>query len=506
MPIPVKFPGVFVQENSSGNVAIAGVATSITAFVGRTVMGPLAPTHCYGFADFERNFGRQAAGYPLGDAVVDFFQNGGSDAIVVRVFKAPAGSADGVARAEGGGLTLVAATPGAWADGRLLMSIDATPASVDLFNLTLTYEPPDGGQIVERFQNVSIKGEAGPHRLDRVLETQSQFARLPGDLLPTTTPTAVTDIAFAGGADSAALTAADLAGDPELHTGIYALDDVDLFNLMCIPPDPADADYGDLEPLYQAAALYCLKRRAMLILDPPKAWSDHARQGRFDQIQPTDLGIGGPELEARNCAVYFPRIRKLDPSTGQIEIFPASGTIAGIFTATDMTRGVWKAPAGITAGIGGIDGLELDINDAQNGQLNLVGINCLRNFPVVGPVVWGARTLRGADVLSDDYKYIPVRRLTLYIEESLYRGTKFAVFEPNDEALWSQLRLSIGAFMDGLYRQGAFYGYTVACDRTTTTQADIDRGVVNVVVGFAPEKPAEFIVLQIQQQAGQTAS
>jgi phage tail sheath protein FI len=171
-----------------------------------------------------------------------------------------------------------------------------------------------------------------------------------------------------------------------------------------------------------------------------------------------------------------------------------------------MTRGVWKAPAGITAGIGGIDGLELDINDAQNGQLNPVGINCLRNFPVVGPVVWGARTLRGADVLSDDYKYIPVRRLTLYIEESLYRGTKFAVFEPNDEALWSQLRLSIGAFMDGLYRQGAFYGYTVACDRTTTTQADIDRGVVNVVVGFAPEKPAEFIVLQIQQQAGQTAS
>jgi phage tail sheath protein FI len=275
---------------------------------------------------------------------------------------------------------------------------------------------------------------------------------------------------------------------------------------MCIPPDPADADYGDLEPLYQAAALYCLKRRAMLILDPPKAWSDHARQGRFDQIQPTDLGTGGPELEARNCAVYFPRIRKLDPSTGQIEIFPASGTIAGIFTATDMTRGVWKAPAGITAGIGGIDGLELDINDAQNGQLNPVGINCLRNFPVVGPVVWGARTLRGADVLSDDYKYIPVRRLTLYIEESLYRGTKFAVFEPNDEALWSQLRLSIGAFMDGLYRQGAFYGYTVACDRTTTTQADIDRGVVNVVVGFAPEKPAEFIVLQIQQQAGQTAS
>jgi uncharacterized protein len=508
MPTPVKYPGVSVQENPSGNVAIVaivGVATSITAFVGRTVMGPLAPMHCYSFADFERNFGGQAAGYPLGDAVVDFFRNGGSDAIVVRVFKAPAGSADGVARAEGGGLTLVAATPGAWANSRLLMSIDATPASVDLFNLTLTYEPPDGGQIVERFQNVSIKGEAGPQRLDRVLETQSQLARLPGDLLPTTTPAAVTDIAFAGGADSAALTAADLAGDPELHTGIYALDDVDLFNLMCIPPDPADADYGELEPLYQAAALYCLKRRAMLILDPPKAWSDRARQDRFDQIQPADLGIGGPQMEARNCAVYFPRIRKLDPSTGQIETFPPCGAIAGIFAATDNSRSVWKAPAGISAGIGGINGLELDLNEAQNGQLNPVGINCLRNFPVVGPVVWGARTLRGADILSDDYKYIPVRRLTLYIEESLYRGTKFAVFEPNDEALWSKLREAIGAFMTGLFQQGAFHDRFVKCDGETTTQDDIDRGIVNVIVGFAPERPAEFVVLQIQLQAGQPA-
>jgi phage tail sheath protein FI len=505
MPIPVKFPGVFVQENSSGNVAIAGVATSITAFVGRTAMGPLAPAHCYGLADFVRNFGGQAAGYPLGDAVVDFFQNGGSHAIIVRVFKAPAGAGDGLARANGGGLTLVAATPGAWADGRLLMSIDATPASVDLFNLTLTYEPPDGGQIVERFQNVSIKGEAGPHRLDLVLETQSQLARLPGDLLPTTTPAAVTDIAFAGGADSAALTAADLTGDPELHTGIYALDDVDLFNLMCIPPDPADADYGDLEPLYQAAALYCLKRRAMLILDPPKAWSDHARQGRFDQIQPTDLGIGGPELEARNCAVYFPRIRKLDPSTGQIETFPPCGAIAGIYAATDNLRGVWKAPAGITAGIAGIAALELNLNDEQNGQLNPVGINCLRNFPVVGPVVWGARTLRGVDILADDYKYVPVRRLALYLEESLYRGTKFAVFEPNDQVLWSKLRQTIDAFMTDLFRQGAFFGHFVNCDQSTTTPADIERGVVNVVVGFAPVKPAEFIVLQIQQQAGQTA-
>jgi uncharacterized protein len=505
MPIPVRFPGVSVRENPVSNDAITGVETSATAFVGRTVMGPLAPTHCYSFADFARSFGGPAAGYPLSNAVGDFFGNGGSHAIIVRVFKAPAGTADGLARAQGGGLTLVAATPGAWANRRLSMSIEATAASVDVFDLTLTYNTSDGGQTVERFRNLVINGDTAPNRVDRVLGTQSQFARVPSDRLPTEPPTAVTDIAFAGGADSAVLSAADLTGDPERHTGVYALDNVDLFNLMCIPPDPADADYSDLEALYQAAALYCLKRRAMLILDPPKAWSDHARQGRFDQIQPTDLGIAGAQLEARNCAVYFPRIGKLDPGTGQLETFPACGAIAGIYAATDNLRGVWKAPAGITAAISGLAALELNLNDAQNGQLNPLGINCLRSFPIMGPVVWGARTLRGADLLSDDYKYVPVRRLALYIEESLYRGTKFAVFEPNDQVLWSKLRLSIGAFMDGLYRQGAFFGHFVNCDQSTTTPADIERGVVNVVVGFAPERPAEFVVLQIQQQAGQTA-
>ena len=244
----------------------------------------------------------------------------------------------------------------------------------------------------------------------------------------------------------------------------------------------------------------------MLIVDPPKAWSNLAAQGRFDQMQPADLGIDGPQLEARNCAVYFPGIKQLDPDTGQTEIFPACGAVAGIFAASDSAHGVWKAAAGITAVIAGIDGLEFNLTDVQNGALNPLGINCLRNFPGIGPVLWGARTLRGADMLADDYKYIQVRRLALFIEESLYRGTVFAAFEPNDEALWSQLRLSINAFMADLVRQSAFYGYRVTCDTTTTTPADVARGVVNILVAFAPVMPAEYIVLQIQQQAGQTAS
>jgi phage tail sheath protein FI len=307
--------------------------------------------------------------------------------------------------------------------------------------------------------------------------------------------------AAAGG--SAGLGAADLLGDPSQHTGMYALDHVDLFNLLCIPPDPADAAFDDLRPLYQAAAVYCQKRRAMLILDPPAAWRGHALQGRFDQIQPSDLGITGSELAARNCAVYFPRIKKRDPQTGQIGIFPACGAVAGIFAATDSSGGVWKAPAGTTASIRGITGLEFDLTDRQSGELNALGINCLRSFPAVGPVVFGARTLRGADQFSDDYKFVPVRRLALFLEESILSGTKFAVFEPNDEPLWSQLRLSIGAFMAGLARQEAFHGFFVKCDRTTMTPDDIDRGIVNVQIGFAPLRPAEFVVLRIQLLAAQ---
>ena len=353
-----------------------------------------------------------------------------------------------------------------------------------------------------------------------MLAAQSQFATMSVDPhtnlpdLPAATPksTFVQDasgklvdqpVAFTGGVDSAVLTADDLLGSADARTGIHALDGVDLFNLLCIP-DQAEMDYPGV---YPNAALYCLKRRAMLIVDPPKAWSDLAGKGHIDQIRPDDLAINSPQLEARNCAVYFPRIEKIDQETGgSAEVFAACGAIAGIYATTDLDRGVWKAPAGVSAGIGGIVGLELNLTDAQNDMLNPLGINCLRSFPVYGPVVWGARTLRGADVLTDDYKYVPVRRLALYIEESLYRGTTFAVFEPNDETLWSRLRLGIAAFMENLERQGAFYGFQVTCDRTTTTPDDIQRGIVNILVAFAPVKPAEFIILQIQQQAGQTSS
>jgi phage tail sheath protein FI len=222
------------------------------------------------------------------------------------------------------------------------------------------------------------------------------------------------------------------------------------------------------------------------------------------------LGLSGPW--ARNAALYFPRVLESDLlRKGQVDTFVPCGIVAGVMARTDSERGVWKAPAGLDAGLVGIQGLQYNLSDAENGQLNPLGVNCLRSFGVLGRVAWGARTLRGADQFGDEYKYVPVRRLALYIEESLYRGTKWVVFEPNDEPLWAQIRLNIGAFMHNLFRQGAFEGstpkdaYFVKCDHETTTQNDIDLGIVNIVVGFAPLKPAEFVIIQIQQIAGQIA-
>jgi hypothetical protein len=220
----------------------------------------------------------------------------------------------------------------------------------------------------------------------------------------------------------------------------------------------------------------------------------------------------GLTVKGPNAAAYFPRIRASDPLDDfKPRLFAPSGVMAGVLARTDSERGVWKAPAGTGEPISGVQGLDYKLTDDENGVLNPLGLNCLRTLPIYGTVPWGARTLDGADVAASQWKYISVRRLALMIEESLYRGTQWAVFEPNDEPLWAQLRLNITAFMQGLFRQGAFQGttpvqaYLVKCDNTTTVQADIDRGIVNILVGFAPLKPAEFVFIKLQQLAGQTS-
>jgi phage tail sheath protein FI len=208
-------------------------------------------------------------------------------------------------------------------------------------------------------------------------------------------------------------------------------------------------------------------------------------------------------------AVYLPWLKMLDPNglSSEPVLVPPSGYVAGIYARSDAQRGAWRAPAGTSLGLGGAVGLAVDLTDVEQGNLNPKNINVIRNFTGSGIVVWGSRTISS----DAEYNYVPVRRMAIFLRVSIYRGIQWAVFEPNDEPLWGQLRLNIRSFMTTLFRRGAFQGVTasdaffVKCDSETTTQADIDAGVVNVLVGFAPLKPAEYVVVRISQRTGQTA-
>jgi phage tail sheath protein FI len=291
-------------------------------------------------------------------------------------------------------------------------------------------------------------------------------------------------------------------------TGLYALDNVDLFNILCLPVATRAGKAVKLTDIQVSAIIaeattYCANHRAMLIVDIPPDVSDLPSM----QIWMTQ----NDTLRHRNLATYFPRVRIADPLNGSRprDVGPC-GTVAGLWAATDVARGVWKAPAGVDTQLRGVSQLVYNLVDRENGVLNPLGINCLRNFPIYGNVSWGARTLFGADVQASEWKYVPIRRLALFLEESLFRGTKWVVFEPNDEPLWAQIRMNVTSFMHDLFRQGAFQGqspeqaYLVKCDSEINTQYEIDRGIVNILVGFAPLKPAEFVIIQIQQLAGQT--
>jgi hypothetical protein len=295
-------------------------------------------------------------------------------------------------------------------------------------------------------------------------------------------------------------------GDPPQlgdYTDAFTLIDkqVDIFNLMILPEDlgtsPAPVP---LNQVYGPASVFCQQRRAFLIMDAPSDWK--TAQDATTKVAAARIGV-----VKDHSAIYFPRV--VIPSGRKTKTLGASGAMAGLYARIDGTRGVWKAPAGVEADIRGIIGLSLLFSDAEHGAINPRGVNVLRAFPN-GLVSFGARTNDGDDDFASEYKYIPIRRLALYIEESLYRGLKWVVFEPNDEPLYSQIRLNVGVFMQDLFRRGAFQGqkpsdaYFVKCDTETTTQSDRNLGIVNIIVGFAPLKPAEFVILYLQQMAGQT--
>ncbi|CAN5631973.1 phage tail sheath subtilisin-like domain-containing protein [soil metagenome] len=525
MPVTPTYPGVYIEEVPSAVRTITGVSTSVTGFIGRTRRGPVNRARViHSFGEFERVFGTMWGQSALGYAVQHYFLNGGATAVIVRVH----GGATPATIALGDGVTVAAADPGDWGN-QLRARVDhdtiTDPADGTLFNLHVT-DLATG--TTERHRNLSTLA-ASPRFATQVLADESALVRMTA--LPAQPP--VTSAPAAGASefedgpagelsnalagttgtdDSGALADSAILGSAvPPKTGLNAFDEVEDLNLLCIPPfDSAGFAGNATSQVLNAALAYVRLRRALLIVDPPAAWNDVADP--TSAANGVDSAAFGLARDA-NAAVYFPRIRCPDPlQQGRLATFAPAGAVAGVIARTDAQRGVWKAPAGIEASLIGVNELAVSLTDMEQGLLNPQGINCLRALPGAGRVVWGARTMRGSDRLADQWKYLPVRRTALFIEESLYRGTQWVVFEPNDEPLWSQIRLNVGSFMHNLFRQGAFQGttpreaYLVKCDAETTTQNDINLGIVNILVGFAPLKPAEFVIIRIQQLAGQVAA
>ncbi|GHH78872.1 hypothetical protein GCM10018793_30460 [Streptomyces sulfonofaciens] len=623
MPTIPSYPGVYVEELPSSVRTVQTVTTSVTAFVGHTRRGPLdQPIRVTGFADFERRFGGLSARSAVGHAVHQFFGNGGTVAVVVRVAKAGSGKAAGVTlrstqgRGECDALAVHAREPGVWGNGlRVLVDYD-TARGDETFNLRVHDTRGDAREVFtdlsarasddrfaetvvnagSRLIRVEVLGDDRPdpsgtvskpfgHRLPnlavdltvKIGDTEREFTlhdpdtdgEAPGSVAELAhllerklraQPDAPGRHAFAGaevtafgpgasagggrgrlqvvagstdprdlvrfvgecandlgleasvnppvfpldgGEDGGAPGPRDLIGSEAAKTGIQALRDVDDVNLLVLPELAGYESTDDIVTVVSAAQRLCAERRIFLLVDAPGTWAsaDAARAGiaAFEPVRDSHAGL------------YFPHIQLTDPLTGRLRSFPPSGALAGVFARTDSERGVWKAPAGTEARLAGVRSLTVRLTDREMGLLNPLGINCLRMFPVVGPLVWGARTLQGADALDSEWSYVPVRRLALYVEESLRRGLQWVVFEPNGEQLWQQIRLGASAYLNNLFRRGAFKGttpreaYFVQCDGDTTTDEDIANGVVNVLVGIAPVKPAEFVVVKIQQLAGRFA-
>jgi hypothetical protein len=399
-------------------------------------------------------------------------------------------------------LTIEAINEGIWGDNlEVTLTVQGTLFSLGVRELIL-----QNGVIRqlngETYSNLTLdEGVDGAQQVLPLVNHNSNLVRLSqfGPKILGAYPSEVLGKYLGGGNDGG------LANADQLASAMYTLDGIEpaVFNLLCLP---AMGNMNDAQAsvVFNAAAEYCRKKRAFFIVDIQE------KVNTVDaMLKWVDSGHGG--AMSYTSAVYFPRLVIPDPLNDfRPRNVGPSGTMAGIYARTDTARGVWKAPAGVDAVLMGAD-VSVKLNDDLNGLLNPRGVNVLRSFPIYGNIAWGARTLAGADALSSEYKYINVRRLMNYIEESVFRSLKWAVFEPNNEALWGKIRLQINGFLGSLFAAGAFQGptpaasYFVQCDGKTTTPLDIDLGVVNVLIGIAPVKPAEFIVLSFQQIAGKAA-
>jgi phage tail sheath protein FI len=496
---------VYLEEPPSGWRPIEGAPTSVTAFVGRTRRGPSDSARLiHGVAEFASTYGGPWEEAPLGHAVGHYFANGGRAAVIARVHHGATRAEVSLAARGGADMVLEAADEGAWGNG-LRLWVESTGGGGrgrgSDRGRTFDLHVRDIRTGAEEAWTGLSPDPAHPRFVGDALGA-SQLVRVRGPV-PPSVPLSSAETALTGGDDGAPLTDADLT-DPALavdHRGLWLLDGAPDVNLVCIPPLGSGRDVG--RQTWDTAVAYARARRAVVLVDPPVAWGSAA-----DAV----AGVDGVVTRSPDAALYAPRLLAPDPLRGgAVAEFAPAGAVAGVIARTDETRGVWKAPAGVEAGLRGAVGVTWGGGGAAGDAeaLTPAGINALRQARAgAGPVVWGARTLAGGGGAASEWTYLSVRRTALFLEESIEQGLAWTVFEPNGEPLWAAVRIAVGDFLDGLFRAGAFQGaspreaFLVRCDRSTTTEADLMNGQFTVLVGFAPLRPAEFVVLRVRARAG----
>ncbi len=558
-------PGVYVQEVPSVVRPIEGVSTSTAAFVGIADKGPvpgtLLPTGrtaypglVTSFTDYTRRYGGFRTDSFLTYAVQAFFQNGGQRLYIIRVAPPPPssppssppvaalGTAGATVGTGNGAVQFSAANQGQWGNNIWIQIGPSSDGAADNFKLLVKYGATLAeaqGNVVEAYDNLTyslsptlLPGAVHPADFARtVVNSRSEYIAITNDFTarpsdtPLTGPGSTPQLAPLVGGSDGDTTTVNFIGAPAASniltgTGLFALDKITDVNLIAIPGE------GDIATV-NAGIAYCKNQRPLqdcfFIGDIGSATS--VPSARRDDATPDVSTIAGARAFATSGingalldrsagdygAIYYPWVWATDPiGAGRNPriLLPPSPFMAGIYARIDNSRGVFKAPAGTEAGVAGALSPFVLTSDTEQDQLNPVMVNVLRTVPGSGLVVWGARTFAS----DASWRYVPVRRIAIFLRVSIYNGIQWAVFEPNDEPLWASLRLNIRAFMLTQFRAGAFQGgkpddaFFVKCDSSTTTQQDIDNGVVNILVGFAPLKPAEFVVLKLSQKVNQPAA
>ena len=494
-------PGVYMEEVSSGSKPIEGVGTAVAGFVGFAAKGPAhEPTLVTNWTQYTATFGDFIEGSFLAHAVYGYFLNGGGAAYVVRVGgdddAAVAASAELPAAPDGSKKPLVARAleAGAEGEGITVEVADASEPADDTFKLIVRAP----GKPEEVFDNVTTKRSA--NNIVTRVRTESRLIAL--EEAKGGSPALANGTVTLGGAAAPLATridADDYVGNAADRTGFAGLEAIDEVTMLCVPDLMAAhcrglIDGEGVKAVQLAMIAHCeLMADRVAILDPPPGLN-------AQQVKEWRVDLAG--YDSKYASLYWPWIKVMDPLQGKASFIPPSGHIAGIWARNDDTRGVHKAPANEV--IRGVISLELQITKGEHDQLNPVAVNCIRSFPGQGIRIWGARTLSS----DPEWRYLNVRRLFNYVEESILQGTNWVVFEPNDPKLWDSVKRTVTMFLRRVWRDGALFGATpaeafyVKCDAENNPPENRDAGILTVEIGIAPVKPAEFVVFRISQFSG----